>query len=180
VESNPLQATMNHDERFAEALREHGDALFRVCCAHARHETERRDLYQEVLIRMWRGLRDFRGQSALSTWLYRVAVNTCLTWRRGETRRAERTRPVDNESLKRLPARETASLATSENLARLYACIAKLGALDRVLVALYLEDLGAAHIGEVIGLSEGNVRVRLHRAKERLTELWEETGDEPR
>src|SRR5512139_1643627 len=85
------------EAQFAAALERHRDALYRVCCAYARDEAERQDIYQEVLIHIWRSLEGFRGQSNLGTWMYRVAVNTCLGWLRHEKRRyrlLERSRPA--------------------------------------------------------------------------------------
>jgi len=169
------------DAQFTAAVEQHRDALYRVCCAYVRDEADRQDIYQEVLIHIWKSLDTFRGQSNLGTWMYRVAVNTCLGWLRHEQRLArmlERARAeqplVPPETM---PASPTAA---SEDIQQLYACIARLAPVDRLLVSLYLEEMGAAEIGAVLGISEGNVRVKLHRVKQQLREIMEKENYEPR
>jgi RNA polymerase sigma factor (sigma-70 family) len=75
------------EARFASAVEQHRDALYRVCCAYVREESNRQDIYQEVLISLWNSLDGFRGESSFGTWVYRIAVNTCLGWLRREKRR---------------------------------------------------------------------------------------------
>jgi len=79
---------LDKEAQFASALERHRDALYRVCCAYVRDESDRQDIYQEVLIHLWKSLDGFRGESNLGTWMYRVAVNTCLGWLRHEERRS--------------------------------------------------------------------------------------------
>ena len=69
---------LEKEAQFASAVEQHRDALYRVCCAYVRDEADRQDIYQEVIIHIWKSLDAFRGQSNLGTWLYRIAVNTCL------------------------------------------------------------------------------------------------------
>ncbi len=169
------------EDQFAAAVERHRDALYRVCCAYVRDEADRQDVYQEVLVHIWRSLDTFRGQSNLGTWLYRVAVNTCLGWLRREQRRS---RMLDRAWAER-PAEasrvEQGSLsAAEENVQELYACVARLAPVDRLLVSLYLEEVESAEIGAVLGISEGNVRVKLHRIKKVLREMWEKENYEPR
>ena len=116
------------------------------------------DLHQEILLQLWRGLASFRGDSAPGTWLYRVALNTALTWRR----RAGRDARADSAS-GRLSA-ETAGAQRSE-AAILEELLASLGPMDRSVLLLYLEGLSYQEIGAVTGLSAGAVGVRIHRIK---------------
>ncbi len=78
---------LEKEAQFAAAVEQHRDALYRDCCGYVREDANRQDIYQEVLSHIWRSLETFRGQSSLSTRLYRVAVNTCLSWLRREKRR---------------------------------------------------------------------------------------------
>jgi RNA polymerase sigma-70 factor, ECF subfamily len=169
------------EEKFAAAVERHRDALYRVCCAYVRDEADRQDIYQEVLIHIWKSLDTFRGQSKLGTWLYRVAVNTCLGWLRREQRRS---RMLERAWAER-PAEATrvehrSAGGAEESVQQLYACISRLEPVDRLLVSLYLEEMECAEMGAVLGISEGNVRVKLHRIRNHLREMMEQENYEPR
>lgn len=160
--------------QFAAAVEQHRDALYRVCCGYVREDADRQDIYQEVLIHIWRSLDTFRGQSSLSTWLYRLAVNTCLGWLRREKRRhlmLERARQEQSTDI--CPPGAVGESKWDDSVWRLYECVARLAPVDRLLVSLYLEDLPSAEMGAVLGISEGNVRVKLHRIKHQLREMLE-------
>jgi RNA polymerase sigma-70 factor (ECF subfamily) len=169
------------EAQFAAAVEQHRDALYRVCCAYARDEADRQDIYQEVLIHLWKSLDTFRGQSNVGTWMYRVAVNTCLGWLRREKRRyqmlerARQEHPFVTTSREQIFARPAA-----DDVQQLYARIACLAPVDRLLVSLYLEEMDSAEMASVLGISEGNVRVKLHRIKNQLREMWEKENYEPR
>ena len=169
------------EAQFAAAVEQHRDALYRVCCAYVRDEADRQDIYQEVLIHVWKSLDTFRGQSRIGTWMYRVAVNTCLGWLRREKRRShmlERAR----EELQAVALNPEHSIAqpVADDVQQLYARVARLAPVDRLLVSLYLEEMDSAEMASVLGISEGNVRVKLHRIKNQLRELWEKENHEPR
>ena len=172
---------VDKETQFAAAVEQHRDALYRVCCAYVRDEADRQDLYQEVPIHIWKSLETFRGQSNLGTWLYRVAVNTCLGWLRREQRRARMLEHVRHEQTSGAVGIEPESpIAAEENVELLYACVARLAPVDRLLVSLYLEEMGTADMATVLGISEGNVRVKLHRIKNQLREMWKIENYEPR
>jgi len=169
------------ETQFAAAVEQHRDALYRVCCAYARDEADRQDIYQEVLIHVWKSLEAFRGQSNLSTWMYRIAVNTCLGWLRKENRRSQMLKRARQE-LEVVTASRERNIAqpAADDVHQLYARIARLAPVDRMLVSLYLEEVDSAEMASVLGISEGNVRVKLHRIKNQLREKWEEEDYEPR
>jgi RNA polymerase sigma-70 factor (ECF subfamily) len=133
-----------------------------------------RDLAQEILLQVWRSLPQFQGRASATTWCYRVALNTALGWRRQERRRHTRQRPLlDGENL---PAsgdvvRETVHRDLVE---RLYAAIRRLPGAETALVLLHLDGLSYRQMAEVLGVSEGNVGVKLNRAKKALGELMKE------
>ena len=172
---------LDKETRFAAAVEQHRDALYRVCCAYVRDEADRQDIYQEVLIHVWKSLDMFRGQSNLGTWIYRVTVNTCLGWLRREKRRSQMLDRAREEQFSEAPEVEPqAPTVSGENVQQLYACIARLAPVDRLLVSLYLEEMDSAEMASVLGISEGNVRVKLHRIKHQLRETWEKEAYEPR
>jgi len=167
--------------RFAAVVEQHRDALYRVCCAYVLDEADRQDIYQEALVHVWKSLDTFRGESNLGTWIYRVAVNTCLGWLRREKRRRQMLERAREEQSSVAPEVEPRTpTASGENLQQLYACIARLAPVDRLLVSLYLEEMDSAEMASVLGISEGNVRVKLHRIKQQLRQMWEKEAYEPR
>ena len=169
------------EAQFAAAIEQHRDALYRVCCAYVREEADRQDIFQEVLIHVWRSLDAFRGQSNLGTWLYRITVNTCLGWLRREKRRSQMLERAGEElQVVEASSAEPPVPGREEDLQQLYAQIVQLPPVDRLLVSLYLEEMNTAQMAEVLGISEGNVRVKLHRIKNQLRETWEKESYEPR
>lgn len=156
------------EDRFLELVRENEARLRRICRIYARGEAEREDLYQDVLVQLWRALPSFRGDSLASTWLYRVALNTALAHRRRPE--ARRETPLDASHELRSDGRPGTDerLESKRRRERLHAAIDRLGDLDRALVALYLEERSYAEMAEILGMSESNVGVRLHRVRKRL------------
>jgi RNA polymerase sigma-70 factor (ECF subfamily) len=162
--------TIEEKERmFREVIANHRDRIYRLCCGYVKDRDERQDVYQEVLIHVWEGLERFDGRAQIGTWIYRIAVNTCFGFFRSEGRRLKVFEPGYGEAALGV-AEETAD----PEVEHLYRCIGLLAPADRVIVTLYLEDLSTAEIAGVLGTSEGNVRVRLHRVRRKLKELIEE------
>jgi RNA polymerase sigma-70 factor (ECF subfamily) len=170
---------MDATAQFASLLAEHQDRIYRICCCYVRDRDERCDVHQTVLIHLWQGLGSFQGASSLGTWVYRVTVNTCLMHLRSEQRRQK----AHAEAGRQPEAPSSAGPADDDGapgdaaVERLYACVQELPPVDRALVSLYLEDAGTRQIAEVLGISEANVRVRLHRARKRLKAIWEGRSD---
>lgn len=170
---------MDNEKIFRDSIRDYGDRLYRICCCHIRDAEERKDAYQETLVHIWRGLSSFRQGAQVSSWAYRIAVNTCLdhlrkTWRR---KKILGTRLVADEGdpLDAVPA--AAPPPPDERVGRLYAGIDRLAPADRTVISLYLEDLTSDEIGQIIGLTEGNVRTRIHRAKALLRSMMNGEND---
>lgn len=154
------------EDRFQAWIGEHLDALHRIARAFAAG-ADQQDLLQELLVTLWRAAPSFRGDSAPATFIFRVAHNRALTWRRGETRRRLRAEAyqrlhVEDENIK------------EPLLDRLYAAIRELEPLDRSLVLLSLEGQSYADIAALHGLSKSNVGARLSRARQKLIHLTEQ------
>jgi len=127
------------------------------------------DLFQEILLQVWRSLAMFRNQSALSTWTYRVALNTALTWRRSEQTRRQRL-PIREGYNPALIPSPMAEVRSSEVLERL---LAELTPADKAILLLFLDDVGYDEMADILGATAGALRVRIHRIKKQLTELHE-------
>jgi RNA polymerase sigma factor (sigma-70 family) len=169
---------MDKEQLFKEAVEANKDRIFRICCWHVFDAEERKDIYQKTLIHIWEGLRTFREGAAVSSWVYRITVNTCLDHVRSEARRRRilgtRIAEDSGQGLDAVPARAPAA----ENGASrdLYAAIDRLSPADKTVVSLYLEDLGGAEIATVMGISEGAVRIRVHRIKNLLRSMINEAN----
>ncbi|MCU0960104.1 MAG: sigma-70 family RNA polymerase sigma factor [Pirellulaceae bacterium] len=166
---------MDKDERFTTVLESNQDRIYRICCCYIGDEHERQDVFQEVLLQLWKGLDSFAGRSAISTWIYRVTVNVCLGHLRLAQRRVRliNRAAADGTSAARITSAASTPPWSDDELPRLYACIRQLPLPDKTLVSLFLEDVNTSDMAEVLGISETNVRVKLHRIKQRLKQLWE-------
>lgn len=153
---------------FEALVADNHDRLYRICRAYLpRDPAAAQDLYQDILVQLWTNLPRYRGEAQLSTWVYRVAVNTALLFKRREQRRP--TGPDPDALAQVLPADSgEAARAHHELLDHLHACIALLPDPDRLLVSLLLEDASYQQIADVLGLSLSNVGVRLNRLKKKL------------
>ena len=170
---------MDRDTQFQTVLEANQDRIFRICCCYIRDDDERQDVFQDILLQIWKSLGTFADRSAISTWVFRIAVNVCL----GHLRLAQRRGRLFTQEAADATAPATAGVCASDHpqqmesdLCHLYECIRRLPDLDKTLVSLFLEDASSKEIAEVTGMSEANVRVRLHRIKKTLKQLWEESG----
>ena len=165
------------DERYAMAAAEFGGAIERLARAYEAEADPRRDLIQDIHVALWRSLGAFDGRCSLRTWVYRVAHNTAASHVQRRRRwRGERSAGV--ETLEHLSAADDPEAAVGERqaLERLMAIIHRLGSPDRQVALLYLEDLDAAAIGEITGLSSGAVATKIHRLKALLAKRFAEGG----
>jgi RNA polymerase sigma-70 factor (ECF subfamily) len=148
-------------EQFLEAIDQHRGIIHRICRLYTNHPHEHEDLAQEILTQLWKSYGSFRGRSAFSTWMYRVALNTALMYRRSAARK-----PV-------AVALKEEHLSTTKNIEEddvqmLYACIQKLNKLDRAIILLHLEQNTYEEIACITGLNKGTVSVRLVRIRKKL------------
>jgi RNA polymerase sigma-70 factor, ECF subfamily len=154
------------EEPFLALLNAHQGVIHRISRTYATGPVDRQDLFQEIVYQLWRSYPSYRHESGPITWLYRVALNTALTAAR---RGARRPRLVPLESAPE-PAVPPAPVHDPE-AAALNRAIGRLEAIERAVLMCYLEDLSYARIGEILGISESNVGVRLTRIRTKLRVL---------
>jgi RNA polymerase sigma-70 factor (ECF subfamily) len=168
----------NLEALFKTWVTEHGGIVVKVARAYTRTSEDCQDLAQEILLQVWRSLPQYQGRASASTWIYRVALNTAIGWRRKELRRRANHQPIfDVEELPGTGADRGASDWSREIVDRLYAAIHELPKTDAALILLYLDDLSYREMAEVLGISESNVGVKLNRAKKALGELMKESHE---
>lgn len=150
---------------FTEWLRLHRGLLFKVVKAYAFTVEDQNDLFQEIALQVWRSVPNFRGESAVTTWLYRISLNASLKWRSMENRHMNgRNRIEHAQNI----LQENQQTTPDERLSWLYEEIATLNEVDRSVCLLLLEDFNYKEMAEILGISENNVAVKIHRLKKHL------------
>lgn len=152
---------------FLSAIDTNRRLLYKICYMYATDGEHFNDLYQEVLANVWQGLDTFRGDSAISTWLYRMAINTCVTYHRRNSRHS--AGKVALEDVVHLEG----DAGDNEHLARLrqmYRLISGLSAMDKALIMMWLDEKSYDEIADLSGLTRNNVATRLRRIKQKLIE----------
>jgi RNA polymerase sigma-70 factor (ECF subfamily) len=149
--------------------------ILRICRVYAWNPQDQEDLYQEVLFQIWRALPNLKEKSHANTWLYRVALNTAITFVRKQTAAGRRSTPLEHDQLRELAeSRQQNPAPHNPQLDSLYEAINQLDKLEKAIITLFLEDLSYEEIGEVLGLNTSHVGVMLHRAKKKLSLLMKE------
>ncbi|MBP3519428.1 MAG: sigma-70 family RNA polymerase sigma factor [Parabacteroides sp.] len=149
---------------FAQMVGKHKSTIYTVCFMFSKDSDEVNDLFQEVLINLWKGFGSYQGRSSLSTWIWKVSFNTCISLER--KRRKFDTVPLTMD----IDLFEDKD-EDSKQIRRLYDRIHRLPPFDRAIVMLWLENLSYEEIGEIVGISAKNVSVRLFRIKEELRKM---------
>lgn len=147
---------------FTRVILESKSTIYTVCYMFSKDKEEIEDLFQEILVRLWKGFGSFKGKSDIKTWIYRISLNCCLDHKRKNSRRLE-TVPLDM-SIDPFEGTDDKALQTRQ----LYDRINKLGLMDRALILLWLEGLSYEEMAAIAGISVKNVSFKLHQIKERL------------
>jgi RNA polymerase sigma-70 factor (ECF subfamily) len=158
--------TKELEREFLDMIAAQKRVIYKVCYIYAKDQDDLNDLFQEVVLNLWKSFPSYRGDSKLTTWVYRIAMNTCITFlRRSNTR------------LQTIPmTADVASLVADEEgrtgqLQELYRLINRLGKLERALILLWLEERSYQEMADILGISKANVAVKLLRTKEKLKKM---------
>jgi RNA polymerase sigma-70 factor (ECF subfamily) len=175
--ADPPASAAEQERAYHQAVAQHGRELSRFVAGYERDTAKRMELLQDVHVALWQSLAGFRGQCSLRTWAFRVAHNVGATYIQRSLRVAERSH-VDLEDVESLASGD-AGIESAErriDLERVLALIHRLRPPDREVMLLYLEDLDAASIGEITGLSARNVATKVHRIKALLSDQLRTRG----
>lgn len=153
---------------------ENRNRILRVCRVYAWNPADQDDLYQEILVQIWRALPDLKAEQFANTWLYRVAINTAISFARKRGVRAGVVFVEHADLARTIEARQPVDAAPDDRLNHLYAAIHRLDPLERALVTLFLEDFTYEQMAEATGINASHVGVMLHRAKKKLSTLVKE------
>ncbi|HLK67396.1 MAG TPA: sigma-70 family RNA polymerase sigma factor [Bryobacteraceae bacterium] len=165
------------DDLYRNAVDQFGSALERLARAYEADPEKRRDLSQDIHFQLWRSFQRYDGRCSLRTWTYRIAHHVAAS--HVIRQRRIYSTLVDLEELETLPSHTEGMGAADHrvNLQRLSALIQRLKPLDRQVIVCYLEDMDAASIGEITGLSPASVAMRIHRIKNVLAKRFQEGDD---
>ena len=160
----------DQQELFKQWVHDCSGLMLKVARAFAPTDADRQDLIQEILLQLWRSAPRFEGKAKSSTWVYRVAMNTALAWRRKEVhRRVPQVPLLDIETV--AADQDALAIERRELVESLYEAIRQLPRIDACIVMMSLDGLSYREMAEVLGISENHVGVKLNRAKEQLGRL---------
>jgi RNA polymerase sigma-70 factor, ECF subfamily len=151
----------SHLSRFFAELEAHKGILLKVARSYCREPADREDLIQDIVVALWRAYPRFEGRSRFSTWMYQVALNVAISYRRSES---VRTRHVISDETELLSAADSAELA-SPSVTLLYEFIEELNPFDKALVLLYLDGYSQQETAQILGITVTNVGTKVSRIK---------------
>jgi RNA polymerase sigma factor (sigma-70 family) len=165
----------NKESRFLQLIAEHKAMLFKICRIYEDDLDDRNDLLQEMTLQLWLAFDSFRGESKFSSWMYRVALNTAIVFFKKQKRRPDNTQLSYDFDV---PDELSQAGQKEKELALFYNAVQQLGKVEKALIYLYMENQPYAEIAVNLGITEGNVRVRINRIKNKLKEIIKTTNDE--
>ena len=169
MDSRATQVNESIEQEFLSVIREYERVIYKVCYLFTTPTTTLNDLYQDVVLNLWKAFPKFRRECKISTWIYRIALNTCISFIRKEKNVPEfvtLNREGDWMTEENDPLQEM--------LRQLYRMINQLGQLDKSIILLYLEDKSYDEISEITGLTVTNVATKLSRIKDKLKKMKKE------
>lgn len=153
---------------FEEVYKTYWQRIFRLCMGYVNDYALAQDMAQETFIIVWQQLPKFRNEANIGTWIFKIAANNCLRQMEKENRFTKAELPQN--------LAEEKQVSIEPHIQFLYKCIAELPETDRIIISLELEDVKQAEIANIVGLSEANIRVKIHRIKEKLTQQFKNNG----
>lgn len=151
---------------FEQLYKEFSPRIYKLCLSYSGDVIFADDLHQETWISVWNSLPKFRNESKVGTWIYRIAINTCLTGIKKVKKKADNSEAI----LSTLIHEETHD--NSKEINRLYESISQLKENERIIITLVLEEKPYEEIAEITGITENNLRVKIHRIKKELQEIY--------
>lgn len=167
---------MTREDKFLSVIDANKGILYKVAKLYCKDEEGRKDLIQEIMIQLWQSFDHYNGQVKHSTWMYRIALNTAISFYRKDTRRRPIALPIVDDNLLDIEDIEDNDVEASIQL--LYQFLAKIPEVDRALMLLYLEEKSHQQIAEIMGMSLSNVATKISRIKERLKLKFSTTNNQ--
>ena len=156
------------EKKFINLINEHQGLIHKVCIMYESDREIRNDLFQEIVLQLWKSFASFRGEAKITTWMYRIALNTAISGYRKQTRK------VKTEDLHEVHFNISEQYGvddSEENAQKLQWAIRQLSEIERAMIMMALEEIPYEEIAETIGITQNNVRVRMNRIREKLRKL---------
>ncbi|MBI9064586.1 MAG: sigma-70 family RNA polymerase sigma factor [Marinilabiliaceae bacterium] len=157
-------------EEFINILNDHRKLIYKVCNSYCQDTGNRQDLEQEIVLQLWRSIKKFDGRVKLSTWIYKVALNTAITFHRNECKQKNKKSGLDASVIALAEHQEDCE--DEDKIALLYQFIGQLNEMDKALMLLYLDNTKHKEIADIIGITESNVATKIARIKKKLKEQF--------
>lgn len=157
--------TTQLEREFEEIIKEYGGIITKICYYFSDNADDFKDLRQEVMYYIWKGLHNFRREAKISTWIYRICYNTCISFQRKE----RKINTVSTDSILNFP--DDTSSSKLEQFETLHSLIRRLSYQERVIILLWLDDLSYEEISSLTGLNRNTVATKLKRIKEKLIKM---------
>ena len=164
----------NKEKEFLERIEAHKGIIYKISKMYMDNISDQEDLFQEIIYQVWKSYASFNGQSLFSSWMYRVALNTAIVFLKKDKKKIR----TSDEMPEHLAVEEDFSREKELQLEHFYKALQQLEKIEKALVFYYLEDYSHKEIGENLGISEVNARVKLNRAKVKIKELIKKQGYE--
>jgi RNA polymerase sigma-70 factor (ECF subfamily) len=159
---------VSEEQRFIKLIKEHQGLIYKVCIMYEHDPDVRNDLFQEIVLQLWKSFSTFRGEAKITTWMYRIALNTAISGYRKQTRH------VKTEDLQEMHFNISEQYSGDEKedgIQKLQWAIRQLSEIERAMIMMALEEIQYDEIAETIGITQNNVRVRMNRIREKLRKL---------
>ena len=161
------------EKEFLEKIEKHKGMIFKISKMYLENQEDREDLFQEIILQLWKSYQALEGQSQFSTWLYRVSLNTAITFLKRDKKRTDK-----NELHENIDIEDEQNTDKELQTEFLYKAVQELNPIEKALIFLFLEGQNHKQISENMGITEVNARVKLNRTKEKLQQIIKNYGYE--
>jgi len=162
------------ENQFLKLIEQHSGILYKVSRIYMDSEVEQQDLRQEIIFQLWKSIDKFKGDSQFSSWMYRVGINTSITYFKKNKRRPDKSELKTNIDIQE----ESQEDEKESQLTHFYTAVKSLNKIEKAIILLFIEGYSHNEIAKQLGLSSGNTRVKLNRTKQKIKELIKQQGYE--
>jgi len=155
------------EKTFITLIDEHQGLIHKVCNLYETDREARNDLFQEIVLQLWKSFHTFRGEAKITTWMYRIALNTAIS----RLRKLKRGLSIEELEERHFNISDHFNEEHEENLQKLQHCIRQLSEIERAMIMMALDEISYEEIADTIGITQNNVRVRMNRIREKLKKL---------
>jgi RNA polymerase sigma-70 factor (ECF subfamily) len=156
------------EKKFINLINQHQGLIHKICFMYEQDQDARNDLFQEVVLQLWKSFPTFRGEAKITTWMYRIALNTAIS---GYRKQSRHIKTEDLNEMHMNISEQYSGDQREENFQRLQAAIRQLSEIERAMIMMALEEIPYEEIAETIGITQNNVRVRMNRIREKLKKM---------